>query len=178
MSKALVSVLLILVAGGAFAASKDEAQQKVDAVKIDTCNKLKTFLATQKCAEAAEAASVTCTAETYKVMNDINARCMASGPAKKASATATPTGAKPAATATAGSTGKAAAVALPKDACRATDETGAVLAEATADEFKVCSEQIKAAVKKAKCDGTAKRVKYTFQRGALSPYTASVDCSS
>lgn len=58
----------------------DEAQAKVDAAKVRTCEKGKQFLAEQKAkgtcvAEADEAAKVTCSPQTSKQVSDLMTRC-------------------------------------------------------------------------------------------------------
>ncbi|MBA3501793.1 MAG: hypothetical protein M4D80_32985 [Myxococcota bacterium] len=74
MLAARVVVVMLLLAGAAV------ADDKVDAAKTQTCEKTKKFLADQKakgkCApEAEEAAKLTCSAATYKPMNELLQKC-------------------------------------------------------------------------------------------------------
>jgi hypothetical protein len=80
LEEAMRSILVttLLVCGAAHA---DDAQQKTDAAKIETCEKGKKFLAEQdakgKCkAEAAEAKKITCSASTYTQLNDLLNKCI------------------------------------------------------------------------------------------------------
>lgn len=99
MSKAgLVLVGMLLAGGVAHADQKAEAQAKVDAVKTETCEKLKKFIADQdakgKCkAEHEEAQKITCSAQVFGKMSELNTKCLQAKPAatdKPAEPTTTP----------------------------------------------------------------------------------------
>jgi hypothetical protein len=87
MSKAgLVFVGLLALYGIAGADDKAAAQAKVDAVKTETCEKVKKFIADQdakgKCkAENEEAKKITCSAQTFSKMNELNTKCLQAKPA-------------------------------------------------------------------------------------------------
>ena len=87
MSKAgLVLVGMLLAGGVAYADQKSDAQAKVDAVKTETCEKVKKFIADQdakgKCkAEHEEAKKITCSGQTFGKMNELNTKCLQAKPA-------------------------------------------------------------------------------------------------
>ena len=90
MSKRIVLASLFtlgLHGGIAFADAKSDAQAKVDAAKVETCEKEKKFLAEQdgkgKCKdENAAAKKITCTAATEKDVRELQNKCIAAKPAK------------------------------------------------------------------------------------------------
>jgi len=83
MTKKLIVIATLLLGA---TASADEKQAKVDAAKTETCEKGKKFLADQKAkgrcaAEADEAAKITCSAATFKQVNDLLSKCTSAKPA-------------------------------------------------------------------------------------------------
>jgi hypothetical protein len=83
-----VAVLLTLgLAGGAFADNKSNTQKKVDAAKIEACENVKKTLSAEdakgRCRDEHVAAKkLTCSASTFKEVNDLNARCLRAPRAK------------------------------------------------------------------------------------------------
>ncbi len=76
-----------LFAGSVAADDKADAQKKVDAAKVETCEKVKTFLGEQEAKgrckdESAAAKKITCTPSSFKDITDLNTRC-AKAPAAK-----------------------------------------------------------------------------------------------
>ncbi len=80
----LMSILgLGLFAGTAAADDKADAQKKVDAAKLETCEKVKKYISDQNAKghckdEHATAQKTTCSAATFKDMTDLNTKCMKS----------------------------------------------------------------------------------------------------
>lgn len=77
---------LVLGTSIALADSKSDAQAKVDAAKTATCEKAKKFLTGQaakgRCKpELEEANKLTCSAATFKPMNDLLVKCTSAKPA-------------------------------------------------------------------------------------------------
>src|SRR5690349_17476546 len=77
-----------LFAGSAAADEKGDAQKKVDAAKTETCEKVKKFLGDQEAKgrckdESAAAKKITCSAATFKEMNDLNTKCLKAPPPPK-----------------------------------------------------------------------------------------------
>ncbi|MBA2539198.1 MAG: hypothetical protein H0V17_06155 [Deltaproteobacteria bacterium] len=101
MKTSLVAILTLgLFAGTAVADDKADVQNKVDAAKTETCEKVKKFLGEQEAKgrckdESAAAKKITCSASTFKAVNDLNAQCMKAPPAAPGNP-ATPERAKPA----------------------------------------------------------------------------------
>jgi hypothetical protein len=130
----LVGVLLL--------ASAAAADDKVDAAKTQTCEKAKKFLADQKAkgkcaAEADEAAKLTCSAATYKPMNELLQKCTSAKPAP-------------------------VAVTTPK--CRALDATNQVIDEAEHKLAAKCSTALLEKLKKKWCvaENKGKSFPYTL----------------
>src|SRR5512139_3828321 len=87
MNRLLVVATLLVSA----AAVADDKTAKIEAVKTETCEKGKKFLADQKAkgkcaAEADEAQKITCSAATFKQMNDLLTRCTSAKPADQPAA--------------------------------------------------------------------------------------------
>lgn len=94
--RAVTACLLIGLAGRAFADGKSDAQAKVDAAKVETCEKAKKFLADQeakgKCkTESADAKKIACTAATSKSVTDLQTKCITAKPEPKAAPAEAPT---------------------------------------------------------------------------------------
>jgi hypothetical protein len=131
----------LVVVGALLLAGAAAADDKVDAAKTQTCEKTKKFLADQKakgkCApEADEAAKLTCSAQTYKPMNELLQKC---------------TSAKPVAAAT-----------TPK--CRALDAESKVIDEAENKLATKCSTALLEKLKKKWCvaENKGKSFPYTL----------------
>jgi hypothetical protein len=176
MKRVFLAVSLLLgFALSAHAITKEEAQKKVDDAKVKACEGTLKYLTAQKtCAdEAAEATKVGCTVETTKDVQALNVKCSekikAGGAATAAAAKASSSDAK---TETKAADGKSS---LGKNECRALGEDGTELAKATG-EYKACSDEVKAAVKTAKCTGDTKSVKIKFERGTTAPISLTVYC--
>lgn len=72
-----------LLAGAAIADDKADAQKKVDAAKVDACEKVKKYIADQHAKgyckdEHAAAQKLTCGPATFKDATDLNSKCMKS----------------------------------------------------------------------------------------------------
>ncbi len=153
MKRLIVIATLLLIGGTALAddtKAKQDAQAKVDAAKVDVCEKGKKFLADQKAkgrcaAEADEAAKVTCTAATSKQVNDLMTKC---------------TSAKPAGTGS--GSGSAAPAGVPK--CRALDAANgdAVIEEAEDKLATKCSTLLLDKLKKKWCTAENKGKKFDY----------------
>src|ERR1041384_3001283 len=92
MKKLLVLVWFVGIASADDQKTKD-APAKGDAAKTETCEKGKKFLAEQKAkgrcaAEADEGAKITCSAATFKQMNDLLTKCTTAKPATTGSGSA------------------------------------------------------------------------------------------
>ena len=141
------------------ATTKEEGQAKVDAAKVDVCEKGKKFLAEQKakgrCAtEADDAAKITCTAATSKQVNDLMTKCTSAKPADAKTDKPADTKAAPADT------------AIPK--CHAVETADATksIAEAEDKLSTKCTRLLMDKVKEAKCADAAnkgKKIEYTAQ---------------
>jgi hypothetical protein len=88
--KNIIVIAALFVAATASADDKQtkDGQAKVDAAKTETCVKGQKFLAEQKAkgkcaAESDEAAKVTCSASTFKQVNDLMTKCTTAKPADK-----------------------------------------------------------------------------------------------
>ncbi|HEY5923013.1 MAG TPA: hypothetical protein VIV11_15140 [Kofleriaceae bacterium] len=86
MRKSVLSTLCVLLLSSvALADQKSDAQAKVDATKTETCEKVKKFIADQhakgKCkTEHEEAQKITCSAQTFTKMNELNTKCVQAKP--------------------------------------------------------------------------------------------------
>jgi hypothetical protein len=163
MMKTTFVVAALLVGGVAMAQPKDDqktkdAQAKVDAAKTETCEKGKKFLADQKAkgkcaAEADEAAKVTCSATTFKQMNDLMTKCTSAKPADKPAAGSGSAADKPAEPA-----------GVPK--CRAIDADGKTVIDEAEDKLTTkCSTLLLDKLKKKWCtaENKGKKFDYTLQ---------------
>jgi hypothetical protein len=148
------SVLLAIIvwSGVAFADAKSDGQAKVDAVKTETCEKVKKFIADQdakgKCkAENEEAKKITCSAQTFSKMNELNTKCLQAKPATDKPAD------KPA---------DAAPAATPK--CRALDvaDNKTVIAEAEDKLSTKCVRMLTEALQKKWCTAENKGKKFDY----------------
>ena len=150
MGKAgLVLVGMLLTSRVAIADDKAAAQAKVDAVKTETCEKVKKFIADQdakgKCkAENEEAKKITCSAQTFAKMNELNTKCLQAKPATD----------KPA--------DKAAATTTPK--CRALDvaDNKTVIVEAEDKLQTKCTRLLTEALQKKWCTAENKGKKFDY----------------
>jgi len=148
MTKKLIVIATLLLGGTAIA---DDKQTKIDAAKTETCEKGKKFLADQKvkgkcAAEADEAAKITCSAATFKQMNDLLAKCTSAKPAGAGSSADKP--AEPA--------------AMPK--CRALDaaDNKTVIDEAADKLATKCSTLLVDKLKKRWCIAENKGKKFDY----------------
>jgi hypothetical protein len=148
----LVLATVLLMSGTAMADQKSDAQAKVDAVKTETCEKLKKFLADQdakgKCkAESEEAKKITCSAQTFSKMNELNTKCLQAKPTTDKPAD------KPA---------DAAPAATPK--CRALDaaDSKTVIAEAEDKLSTKCVRLLTDALQKKWCTAENKGKKFDY----------------
>ena len=150
MGKLVVAVVL-LWSGFALADQKSDAQAKVDQVKTDTCEKVKKFIGDQdargKCkAENEEAKKITCSAQTFSKMNELNTKCLQAKPA-----TADKPADKP-----------AESTAMPK--CRALDVTDnkTVIVEAEDKLATKCVRLLTDALQKKWCTADNKGKKFDY----------------
>jgi hypothetical protein len=141
------------------APTKEDAQAKADAAKVEVCEKGKKFLSDQKAkgkcaAESDEAAKITCAKDTWTKVNDLMTKC---------------TAVKPAADKGAGSgaaTAPAEPAAVPK--CRAVDkaDTTKVLGEAEDKLSTKCTRLLTDKVKETACADAAnagKKIEWVTQ---------------
>jgi hypothetical protein len=150
-------VAVMLSTGLAFADKHSEAQAKVDAAKVEVCEKAKKFLSGQndkgKCkAEHEEAAKVTCTAASSKQVTDLQTKCITAKPAKdekKPDATKPDDKAAPAAGGT---------------KCRALDPKDAknIMAEADDKSSVKCASALMDALRKKLCTAENKGKKFEY----------------
>jgi hypothetical protein len=173
---ALSLFIATVLAGGAAradeaAAKRDQANKDIADTKVaKLCPGLKKYLDAQKKAcpdEAAEAAKVTCSAVSdYDKVQALNVKC-----SEKLKADA----GKKIEQAKAGKATDPAAEAL-KSSCKATDESGAILAEASDKSYMGCKKKLDEVVKKKNCKEGVKKFKYTFQRADGKPMSSTVFC--
>ena len=158
MSKrmALAGSLLVVAcfAGVAVGDKHSEAQAKLDAAKVDVCEKAKKFLSGQndkgKCkAEHDEAVKVTCTAANSKQVTDLQTKCVTTKPADKKPDAKAP---DDKATATGGTK------------CRALDlkDTKTVMAEADDKSSVKCSGALMDTLRKKLCTADNKGKKFEY----------------
>ena len=86
--KKLIMIALVFSSAALADDKTKDGQAKVDAAKVDVCEKGKKFLSDQKAkgkcaAEADEAAKITCTAATSKQVTDLMTKCTSAKPADK-----------------------------------------------------------------------------------------------
>jgi hypothetical protein len=146
-----VLTAVLLMTGTAIADDKAAAQAKVDAVKTETCEKVKKFIADQdakgKCkAENEEAKKITCSAQTFTKMNELNTKCLQAKPATD----------KPA--------DKAAATPATTPKCRALDvaDNKIVIAEAEDKLSTKCVRLLTDALQKKWCTAENKGKKFDY----------------
>jgi hypothetical protein len=160
-----VIALLALPASADEAADKKkaDAQKQIDEGKVKGCNALRDILMKNKqCPEeAAEVEKITCSKDAYEPVAKLQLACAER--IKRAAEAKADKAARPAA-------------GSKKFSCKALDDAGAVIAEASTAKLSDCRKEIKAAVEKAKCDGKTKKVKYKFQRDATKPTSSTVFC--
>ncbi|MFN0253862.1 MAG: hypothetical protein ACKV2T_43760 [Kofleriaceae bacterium] len=139
------------------APTKEEAQAKADAAKVEVCEKGKKFLADRKAkgscgAESDEAAKITCAKDTWTKVNALMTKCAAGKPADKGAGS--------------GAAAPADAAATPK--CRAVDKADAtkVLGEAEDKLSTRCARFLTNKMKETACAdaaNTGKRVEWVTQ---------------
>ena len=144
----LITLLLLIVPATVLADAKSDGQAKADAAKTEVCEKSKKFLDGQKAkgkcsAEADEAGKITCSAQTWKQVVDLQTKCVTAKPA-------TTDKSEKAADAPAGGT-----------KCRALDG-GKTVAEADDKLSTKCTRLLGDAVKKALCTADAKGKKFEY----------------
>ncbi|HEY5933684.1 MAG TPA: hypothetical protein VIU61_03590 [Kofleriaceae bacterium] len=147
----LIALLVLIVPATVLADAKSDGQAKADAAKTEVCEKAKKFLdgrkAKGKCsAEADEAGKITCSAQTWKQVVDLQTKC-----ATGKSASTDKSEKADEAPAPAGGT-----------KCRALDG-GKTVAEADDKLSTKCTRLLGDAVKKAMCTASAKgkKIEYT-----------------
>lgn len=151
--------LAMLFVGPAYADQKSDAQAKVDAAKVDVCEKGKKFLADQEAkgrckAESDEAKKITCTAATSKQVNDLLTKCTSAKPADAK--------ADPKADAKADPKAEPAATDVPK--CRALDvaDPKTVIVEAEDKLTTKCTRLLIEALQKKWCTAENKGKKFDY----------------
>jgi hypothetical protein len=159
-------IVLVLVPAVSRADDKAEAQKKLDEAKIKACEGVKKYLAAQAKAcptQSADAAKIECKAAAdFTKVQELNVSC-AKQLQDKAGATVKKYEEE-----------KAARDAT-KDQCKALDDSGAVLAEATDPSVVGCKNKLKEALK-AKCTEGVKKFNYQFQRSTNKPSKSMIFC--
>jgi hypothetical protein len=174
MRKMMLAVVAILGVVGApavgradDAAKRAEAQKKVEEAKIKACDGVKKYLGKQAKAcptQSADAAKIECKAAAdFDKIQALNVAC---SEAMKGKADATKKKIEE---------DKAAAAAT-KDQCKALDEGGAVLAEATDASLIACKNKLKEILTKAQCKDGVKKFTYQFQRSTNKPSKSMIFC--
>jgi hypothetical protein len=149
------------------AATKAEAQKKIDDAKIKGCEAVKTALGKNKMCpdQGAAAAKVTCTPAAFAEVTALNDQCVK---LLKDKATA----AKDKAVAA-----KDRPPASADRPCKASDEGGASVLDATSPKLTACMKDAKAAGE-AKCTAGVKKLKLTYTWGDSKPMSLTVRCKA
>jgi hypothetical protein len=148
----LITLLLVVLPATVLADAKSDGQAKADAAKTEVCEKAKKFLdgrkAKGKCsAEADEAGKISCSAQTWKQVVDLQTKC-ATG---KSASTDKADPKADEAPAPAGGT-----------KCRALDGSGKSVGEADDKLSTKCTRLLGDAVKKTLCTADAKGKKFEY----------------